>query len=124
MKRPPISRQSDKAKGLQSPRSKCRRIVMDRCDHQCEMQAIWAKHEWAIACRCTRRATEVHEIEQRSACGDITDPNNCIAACHNCHAACKKYPALARRAGLVCSRYAGDECKGDPSEPSGGSLPF
>lgn len=52
--------------------------------------------------RCNAaRSTEVHELLSRGRGGSITDPTNCVALCHDCHALITREPAQALAEGWL-----------------------
>jgi len=67
--------------------------------------------EFPVCQRCHMRASEeVHEIKSRARGGDILDPNNCAALCHNCHMFITTHPKLATEEGWLKSSWDyGDE---------------
>lgn len=54
---------------------------------------------------CKRTAQHVHEVLSRSAGGSITDENNCMPVCFNCHWWINNHPRAARAIGISRSRY-------------------
>lgn len=52
---------------------------------------------------CTGTAIELHEIVKRSRGGSITDPENVVPICRNCHRFTEEYPAIATKIGLLAS---------------------
>lgn len=56
--------------------------------------------------RCGRaQSTEVHELKSRARGGSITDLENCVALCHDCHAWITTHPADALAAGWLRSSW-------------------
>lgn len=67
--------------------------------------AFWRVVDRA-ARRCSRKATQVHEVLARSAGGDILDEANCKATCAACHRFVGDHPRAATILGFRRSRYA------------------
>jgi len=56
--------------------------------------------------RCqAARSTEVHEVKSRARGGSITDPENCVALCHDCHAWVTTNPRAALESGWLQSSW-------------------
>lgn len=63
-------------------------------------------HDQPLCQRCaTAEATEIHELKSRARGGSITDPENCVALCHDCHAWITTHPADALAAGWLRSSW-------------------
>jgi len=62
-----------------------------------------------ICQRCgTNPSTEIHEVVTRARGGSITDPANCRALCHSCHAWITTHPAQAHAEGLMAHSWERD----------------
>lgn len=59
---------------------------------------------WLMTFPCGILATEPHEIVKRSRGGSITDPDNILATCRDCHQFTEVYPSLATQYGLLAPR--------------------
>lgn len=59
----------------------------------------------SLTCGGNSAPVDVHELLPRSAGGSITERSNCIAICRTCHGWIHSNPALARKVGLLKSRY-------------------
>lgn len=52
--------------------------------------------------RCeAAQATEVHELKSRARGGSITDPDNCVPLCHECHRWITEHPKQALEDGWL-----------------------
>lgn len=100
-RRTPIKRRSTKARSLDSARRACRIVVFERSAGRCEvcprLDPGAPPHE----------AVDVHEIVMRSSGGDITDPENCLAACRRGHRMIHDYPKRATELGLLARNDGG-----------------
>ena len=70
-----------------------RRLLEERpwCEAQLEM--------------CTGRSRDAHELLARSALGSITDEENILMVCGECHRWITDHPGKAKELGLSRSRY-------------------
>lgn len=59
----------------------------------------------SLCCGGNYAPVDVHELLPRSAGGSITERSNCIAICRTCHDWIHNNPAIARKVGLLKSRY-------------------
>ena len=96
MKRTPINPVSKKRRSQLTERAQTRRIVLGRVE-SCEA---------GIEGLCTYVPTDVHEIKTRARGGSITDPDNCLALCRNCHTFITDNPAWALEHGFVVHALA------------------
>lgn len=55
---------------------------------------------------CTRVATDLHEIMTRARGGSITDENNILCLCRNCHAFITVEPAWSEANGFTVHAWA------------------
>lgn len=58
--------------------------------------------EIALCQRCgKRRPDDIHEVKPRGRGGSITDPDNLVAVCRNCHEWITRNPAQAHTEGWL-----------------------
>jgi hypothetical protein len=98
VKRSRINPVSKKRKALTSERNQTRMAVFSRSS-RCEAN---------VEPICSYHATDVHEIKTRARGGSITDVNNCLALCRNCHRFITDNPAWALEHGYVVHAWAGE----------------
>jgi len=98
MKRSRINSMSKKRKEQLVERSETRIKVFERSS-RCEA---------GIEPMCSYHATDVHEIKTRARGGSITDVENCLALCRNCHRYITDNPAWSLEHGFVVHAWAGE----------------
>lgn len=81
-----------------------------------KMQRLYAKERiplvkamledgtWCARCQA-KQATEVHELKSRARGGSITDPDNCVPLCHECHRWVTENPKQAREDGWLLNSW-------------------
>jgi 5-methylcytosine-specific restriction endonuclease McrA len=79
-----------------------RKLVADLLSEQpyCQACPAFAVHD-EKATYVRRASVDVHELKRRSQGGSITDRDNCIAVCRECHNRIGNNPQLAFDLGLA-----------------------
>lgn len=64
-----------------------------------------AETYYAVKFENAQRSTVIHEKKLRSAGGSITNEDNCVALCQECHREVHAKPAQARKDGWIIGRF-------------------
>lgn len=98
LRRTPLSRS-----GRLRPRS-AKRDRLYRDQRRPLVEALLSARPLCQRCAAAT-STEVHELKSRARGGSITDPGNCVALCHACHAWITTHPAEALAGGWLRSSW-------------------
>jgi hypothetical protein len=97
MKRSPIRPTSKKRDAENRLRKKLRERLLD--------ERPWCE---ARIKGCTRVGSDLHEIKTRARGGSITDENNILVLCRQCHMIITTEPAFATENGFIVHAWATD----------------